>query len=258
MAYSRRSSGSDREYVLMPVRSVAGSEFGGRERDRRHRHDQPIEVNNFLEVPQGRPRASSQGGGVAPTIVNIGTDGRERSRSRHRDRHHRHRRDSSGSSSGYSSDRSRHRHRDRRPSRGRDPIDEEDLPYKLRKELDLARAQRREDDDQRKMDRIKRERDEERRRWKMEEDEENLRKKKEKEAILLEAKLEEERKKKEQEALRKKILADEEEKRHKEKQKKKEEEEEFERKVKEKFMSAGMFHYPYYRIFPYHRRSYYY
>jgi flagellar biosynthesis GTPase FlhF len=252
MAYSRRSEDSDREYVLMPVKSVhGGSEYGGR--GRRH-HDLPIEVNNFLEVPQGRPRAASQGGGVAPAIINIGgdalsvRDGRERghsrSRSRHRDyHHHRYHRDGSCSSSSYSSDRSRsrHRHRDdrgRRPSK-KDPIDEEDLPYKFRKELDFARAQHREEDERRIMDRIKKDREADRKRWKQEEEEEERRKRKEKEAILMEAKLEKERKDREAEELRKKILKDEEERKEKEKQKKKAEEEEFERKVKEKFMNAG-------------------
>ncbi|KIW98306.1 uncharacterized protein Z519_01890 [Cladophialophora bantiana CBS 173.52] len=256
MAYSRRSSGSDREYVLMPVHSVAGSEYGGRGR---RVYDPPIEVNNFLEVPQNRPRASSQGAGVAPTIVNIGAGAlsergdrdrdrsrdrdHSRSRSRHRDyRHHRYRDGSSSSS--YSSDRSRSRHRrpskkEKEPEPKPKPIEEDDLPYKFRKELDFARMSHREEEEKRIQDRIKRDREEERRRWKLEEEEEAMRKKKEREAILYEAKLEDERKKKEQEELRKKILRDEEERQQKEKEKKKAEEEEFERKVKEKFMNAG-------------------
>ncbi|KIY01174.1 uncharacterized protein Z520_02726 [Fonsecaea multimorphosa CBS 102226] len=247
MAYSRRSSGSDREYVLMPVHSVAGSEYGGRGR---RVYDPPIEVNNFLEVPQTRPRASSQGGGVAPTIVNIGAGAlsergdrdrdHSRSRSRHRDyRHHRYRDGSSSSS--YSSDRSRSRHR--RHSSHKPPkkqtIEEDDLPYKLRKELDFARMSHRDEEEKRILDRIKKDREEERRRWKLEEEEDAQRKKKEREAILYEAKLEEERKQKEREELRKKILRDEEERQQKEKEKKKAEEDEFERKVKEKFMNAG-------------------
>ncbi|KIW63833.1 hypothetical protein PV04_08805 [Phialophora macrospora] len=253
MAYSRRSSDSDREYVLMPVKSVhGGSEYGGR--GRRHQ-ELPIEVNNFLEVPQARPRAASQGGGLAPAIINIGggalteRESRGRGHSRSRSHHRHHYRDGSSSSSSYYSDRSRSRHRhrpervrpepERRPSSKKDPIDEEDLPYKFRKELDFAKAQRKEEDERRVMDRIKRDREEERRRWKQEEEEEERRKKKEREAILLEAKLEKERKDKEQEELRKKILKDEEERREKEKQKKKAEEEEFERKVKERFMNAG-------------------
>ncbi|ETI20887.1 hypothetical protein G647_07230 [Cladophialophora carrionii CBS 160.54] len=253
MAYSRRSSDSDREYVLMPVKSVhGGSEYGGR--GRRH-HELPIEVNNFLEVPHTRPRATSQGGGVAPAIINIGggalseRNGRGRDHSRSRSHHRHHYRDGSSSSSSYSSERSRSRHRhrpervrpdrERRPSSKRDPIDEEDLPYKFRKELDFAKAQHKEEEERRVMERIKRDREEERKRWKQEEEEEERRKRKEREAILLEAKLEKERKEKEQDELRKKILKDEEERREKEKQKKKAEEEEFERKVKEKFMNAG-------------------
>src|ERR1700743_3613251 len=117
MPYSRHSSDSDREYVLMPGKSVhGGSEFGGRGR----RRDLPIEVNNFLEVPQTRPRAASQGGGVAPAIINIGGAaleegagvGRGQRRSRSRSHHRHHHRDGSSSSSSYSSDRSRSRHRD--------------------------------------------------------------------------------------------------------------------------------------------------
>lgn len=246
MPYSRYSDDSDREYVLMPVKSAhGGSEYGGRGR---RRQELPIEVNNFLEVPQSRPRASSQGGGVAPTIVNIGgalteREGRDRGHSRSRS-HHRHRyRDGSTSSSSYSSDRSRSRHR-RRPERHssskKDPITEEDLPYKFRKELDFARRAHDDDEEKRIMDRIKRDRDAEKRRWKLEEEEEAARKKKEREAILLEAKLDEDRKKKEQDELRRKILKDEEERQEKEKAKKKAEEDEFERKVKEKFMNAGM------------------
>ncbi|OAP57280.1 hypothetical protein AYL99_08018 [Fonsecaea erecta] len=247
MAYSRRSSGSG-EYVLMPVHSIAGSEYGGRGR---RAYEPPIEVNNFLEVPQNRPRASSQGAGVAPTIVNIGAGAlterndrdrdHSRSRSRHRDyRHHRYRDGSSSSSC--SSDRSRSRHR--RPSSHKppkkQPIEEDDLPYKFRKELDFARMSHREEEEKRIQDRIKRDREEEKRRWKLEEEEEAIRRKKEREAILYEAKLEEERKAKERDELRKKILRDEEERQQKEKEKKKAEEEEFERKVKEKFMNAGM------------------
>ena len=250
MPYSRRSSdNSDREYVLMPVKSAyGGSEYGGRGR----RQDLPIEVNNFLEVPQGRPRAASQGGGVAPAIINIGgalSERGGRSRSRHRDHHHhRYHRDGSSSSSDSYESRSRSRHR--RLSR-KDPIAEEDLPYKLRKELDFARMSHREDEERRIMDRIKRDREEERRRWKLEEEENDRRKKKEKEAILYEAKLEKERKEREQKELKEKILRDEEERKEKEKQKKKAEEAEFERKVKEKFMNAGM-RGRYYRPFSYY------
>ncbi len=234
--YSRRSDDSDREYVLMPVKSAhGGSEHGGRGR----RHDLPIEVNNFLEVPQGRPRAASQGGGVAPAIINIGGALSDRDRSRSRHRHHR--RDRSSSSSSYSSDRSRSRHRhrpERRPSRTQ--VTEEDLPYKFRKELDFARMNHREDEERRIMDRIKRDREDEKKRWKIEEEEETRRKKKEKEAILYEAKLEKDRKEREEKELRRQILRDEEDRKDKEKQKKKAEEDEFERKVKEKFMNAGM------------------
>ncbi|EXJ94102.1 hypothetical protein A1O1_02495 [Capronia coronata CBS 617.96] len=249
---SRRSSGSEAEYVLMPVRSHAGSDYG---RSRRARSPEEVVVNNFLGVPgQGaRPRASSQGGGPAPTIVNIGglptvAGGRHTSRSRSRHRRHR----SGSSSSEYSSedDRSRSRHRRGRGRRGR-PLYEEDLvsrpkalleddlPYHIRRDLDYARMQRKEDEERRIQDRIKRDRELEKKRWKLEEEEEHQRRKKEREAILLEAKLEEERKKKDAEELRQKILKDEEEKARKEKEKKKAEDEEFERKVKEKFMKAG-------------------
>ncbi|EXJ84696.1 hypothetical protein A1O3_05366 [Capronia epimyces CBS 606.96] len=254
MAYSRRSSGSEAEYVLMPVRSHAGSDYG---RSRRGRSPEEVVVNNFLGVPGqgGRPRASSQGGGPAPTIVNIGglpttAAGDHGTRSRSRHRHHRSRSSSSSSYSSRSRSRSRHRRgreskSSRRPlyedDRIRKPreLDEADLPYHVRRDLDYARIQRKEEEERRIQDRIKHDRELEKRRWKLEEEEENLRRKKEREAVLLEAKLEEERKKKEAEDLRKKILKDEEERVKKEKEKKKAEEEEFERKVKEKFMKAG-------------------
>jgi len=225
------SSGSEAEYVLMPVRSHAGSEYRGRRPPPRraggsHRSHSPDEVviNNNLVVPGIRQRASSTGGGPAPTIINVGgVSERGHSRSRSRARH----RSRSSSSDSYS-DRSRSRHHSRHASK----VHEADLAYSLRRELDQAR-------DRRYDDRARYDRDEERRRWELEEKEKRVRKEKEREAILLEAKLEEERKKKEAEELRRKILRDEEEKVKKEKEKKKAEEEEFERKVKEKFMKAG-------------------
>ncbi|KAK5059914.1 hypothetical protein LTR84_009797 [Exophiala bonariae] len=263
MPYSRRSSGSDAEYVLMPVRSHAGSEYGRSRRGGDGRRS-PVEavVNNYLGVPQQRPRASSQGGGPAPTIVNIGTLPSERGHSRSRSRHRRRSRSRSRSSSEYSSDRSRSYHRSRRGSyRPKKVVGEDDVPYHLRKEIDYARLSRKEEEERRLMERMKKDREEAKkqwqyeeekekerakrdredakRRWQIEEDLEKERKKKEREAVLLEAKLEEERKKKEAEELRKKVLKDEEERIKKEKEKKKAEEEEFERKVKEKFMKAG-------------------
>lgn len=264
MPYSRRSSGSEAEYVLMPVRSHAGSEYGRSRRGGDGRRS-PVEavVNNYLGVPQQRPRASSTGGGPAPTIVNIGTVPSERGHSRSRSRHRHHRSRSRSSSSDYSSDRSRSHRRSHRGSSSRKSkiTDESSLPYELRKDIDYARMSRKEEDERRVLermkkdreeakkqwqweeekekDRAKRDRDEAKKRWEYEEQLEKERKKKEREAILLEAKLEEERKKKEAEELRKKVLKDEEERQKKEKEKKKAEEEEFERKVKEKFMKAG-------------------
>ncbi|KIW44335.1 uncharacterized protein PV06_05350 [Exophiala oligosperma] len=223
---------SEDEYVLMPVRSHAESEYRGRRRPTRvvERVVEPEEVviNNHLVVPGGsRPRAASTGGGQAPMTINIAASDRGHSRS-----HSRHRRDYESCSSGsdhYSArSRSRHRHRDRRPE---SKVYEDDLAYSLRKELDLARQRRDED-------KYNRDRDADRKRWQAEEEDKKRRREKEKEAILLEAKLEEERKKKAAEELRQKILKDEEEKQRKEKEKKAEEEE-FERKVKEKFMNAG-------------------
>ncbi|KIW99938.1 uncharacterized protein Z518_10866 [Rhinocladiella mackenziei CBS 650.93] len=235
MPYSRRSSGSEAEYVLMPVHSHAGSEYGRSRRGGNGRRS-PAEavVNNYLGVPQPRPRASSAGGGPAPTIVNIGglPSDRGHSHSRHRRHGSRYR---SSSSSSCESSRSRSRHSRRRSER----ISEHELPYHLRREIDYGRMSRKEEEERKIKDEIKRAREEDRRRWQLEEEEEKIRKRKEKEVILLEAKLEEEKKKEEQEALRKKILKDEEERIQREKEKKKKEEEEFERKVKEKFMKAG-------------------
>ncbi|KAL2416818.1 hypothetical protein ABEF95_005688 [Exophiala dermatitidis] len=259
MPYSRHSSGSEHEYIYMPalpVRTKPASEG----RSRRARSPDEVVVNNYLGVPQGaRPRASSQGNGPAPTIVNIGgvplqvgaagasEHGHRPSRSRSRYRHHR----SGSSSSSYSTSRSRSRsrHRSSRGRHGKRPLYddgrptrqlyEDDLPYHIRRDLDYARQQRKEEEERRIEERIKKDREAERKQWKEEEEEENARKKKEREAILLEAKLEEERKKKEAEELRQKILKDEKERQEKEKEKKKAEEEEFERKVKEKFLKAG-------------------
>ncbi|KEF53959.1 uncharacterized protein A1O9_09754 [Exophiala aquamarina CBS 119918] len=241
MPYSRRSSGSEAEYVLMPVRSHAGSDYGRSRRGGDGRRS-PVEavVNNYLGVPQQRPRASSTGGGPAPTIVNIGTVPSERGHSRSRSRHRHHRSRSRSSSSDYSSDRSRSHRRSHRGSSSRKTTKETELSYELRKDLDYGRLSRKEEEERRILERMKKDhREEARKRWEYEEALEKDRKKKEREAILLEAKLEEERKKKEAEELRRKVLKDEEERQKKEKEKKKAEEEEFERKVKEKFMKAG-------------------
>ncbi|KIW13701.1 hypothetical protein PV08_08892 [Exophiala spinifera] len=244
---------SEDDYVLMPVRSHAGSEYRGRRRTTRvvERVVEPEEVviNNHLVVPGGsRPRAASTGGGQAPMTINIAASDRGHSRSRSRHRH-----DSCSSGSDHYSARSRSRHRRRPESK----VYEDDLAYSLRKELDLARErrdedrqkrdreeerrrwQREEEDKIRQKEREKEAREEERKRWQREEEDKKRQREKEREAILLEAKLEEERKKKAAEELRQKILKDEEEKQRKEKEKKKAEEEEFERKVKEKFMNAG-------------------
>ncbi|KIX02903.1 uncharacterized protein Z518_08846 [Rhinocladiella mackenziei CBS 650.93] len=85
MLYTRRSSDSESEHVLMPVRSHAGSESGSRR--------SPTVDHNYLGVPQARPRASNAGGGLQPTIVNIGSlpsarrrSNRSQSRSRSRSR----------------------------------------------------------------------------------------------------------------------------------------------------------------------------
>lgn len=236
-------SDSEDEYVLMPVRSHAGSEYRGRRRPARvvdHVQPEEVVINNHLVVPgAARPRASSTGGGPAHTTINIATSDRGHSRSRSR-----HRYESRSSSSDYHSGRSRSRHRNRRPERG-SKVYEDDLAYSLRRELDLAR-------DRRDEDKSKREREDERRRWRIEEEEKKLKRQKERETILLEAKLEEEKKKKAEKELRERILKDEEDRQKKEKEKKKAEEEEFERKVKEKFMNAGMLGPPYDR----YRRDY--
>ncbi|RVX67647.1 hypothetical protein B0A52_08176 [Exophiala mesophila] len=253
MPYSRRSSTSEHEYYLMPVRSGGGGSDYGRSRG------EPAVVNNYLGVPQTRPRAFSAGGGPAPTIVNIGTapSVHERSRSRSRHRHRSRSRSSSRSSSDHSRSRS---HRGRRHSKNY-AVTEADVPYELRKEIDYARLQRKEEEERRLQERIKKDREEAKKRWQYEEEleaerkkkerddarkkwqhEEELaaeRKKKEREAILLDAKLEEERKKKEAEELRERVLREEAERKKKEEEKKKAEDAEFERKVKEKFMSAG-------------------
>ncbi|KAJ9501453.1 hypothetical protein LTR67_000265 [Exophiala xenobiotica] len=233
-------SDSEDEYVLMPVRSHAGgSEYRGRRRPARvidRVQPEEVVINNHLVVPGGaRPRASSTGGGPAHTTINIAASdrgGHSRSRSRHRGGY-----ESRSSSSDY---RSRSRHR-----RPESKVYEDDLAYSLRKELDLARERRNED-------KSRGDRDLERTRWRLEEEEKKLKRQKEREAILLEAKLEEERKKKAEKELRERILKDEEERQKKEKEKKKAEEDEFERKVKEKFMNAGMLGPPY----PYGDRRY--
>lgn len=219
------SSGSEEDYVLMPVRSHAGSEYRGRRRPTRVVEHQPEElvINNHLVVPGGSRLRAASTGERPTTIINVAASERGHSRSRSRGRHY----DSRSSSSDYYTGRSRSRHRPH------SKVYEEDLAYSLRKELDLARDRRGED-------RARRDREEERRRWQMEEEERRIKKQKERDAILLEARLEEEKKKKEQEELRKRILREEEEKIRKEKEKKKAEDEEFERKVKEKFMNAGM------------------
>jgi hypothetical protein len=118
-------------------------------------------------------------------------------------------------------------------------IEEDDIPYSFRKDIDYAKIARKAEEERRIAEKIKADREEEKKYWKYEEAAERDRKKKEREAILLEAKLEDDRKKKEAEELRRKILKDEEERKEKEKEKKKAEEEEFERKVKERFMKAG-------------------
>ncbi|KAI1614877.1 hypothetical protein EDD36DRAFT_166967 [Exophiala viscosa] len=218
----RYSDDSEGEYVLMPVKSHAGSDYGGRGRRRPHRGvEEDIVINNNLLVPGGgRPRASSTGERPTQTIINVaGSErGHSRSRSRGRGGHY----DSRSSSSDYYTGRSRSRHRPH------SKVYEDDLSYSLRKELTIARE-----------DQAKKSRDDEKRRWQLEEEERRIKRQKEREAILLEGKLEEEKKKKEQKELRERILREEEERLKKEKEKKKAEEEEFERKVKEKFMNAG-------------------
>ncbi|KAK4940847.1 hypothetical protein LTR10_019119 [Elasticomyces elasticus] len=219
----RYSSGSEGDYVLMPVKSHGGSEYSrGRRRPTRvAEYPEELVINNNLLVPGGsRPRASSTGERPTQTIINVaGSErGHSRSRSRGRGGHY----DSRSSSSDYYTGRSRSRHRPH------SKVYEDDLSYSLRKELTIARE-----------DQAKKARDDEKRRWQLEEEERRIKRQKEREAILLEAKLEEEKKKEEQKKLRERILREEEERIKKEKDKKKAEEEEFERKVKEKFMSAG-------------------
>src|SRR5262249_54437817 len=158
MAYA---SDSEHEYMLMPVRSHAGS-VSGRSRRGGDGRRSPTVVNNYLGVPQARPRASSTGGGVQPTIVNIGTlpseHGRSsRSRSRSHHRHH-----SRSSSSSYSS-RSRHQsHRSR--SRNRQPLSEEDLPYNVRRDIDYARQSRKDDEERKLEERLRKAQAEEKKR----------------------------------------------------------------------------------------------
>lgn len=234
---SRYSSDSDRYITIAAERP---------RKDRRtSNRPEPVNNNFFLDVPDhgGRRRAASTGAPAQPINLIIG-DNRSRS--------------SSGSS-----DRRSHHSR-------RSTIHEDDLPYEIRRRLDIAdeveaegrrrsRERRRdrsrdEDDRERRRERERledeieereRQKKKEKERMREEIEEDKRRKEKERERILEEAKEAERQKKRDEEKQKAKWKEEEEEKERKKKKEEAEKEKAIEEMMKQKFRNAGMYdHYP--------------
>ena len=235
------SDSSDRAYIPITVNQLTAE----RPRERRPSgRPEPVANNFFLGVPEhgGRRRAASTGDSAQPINVIIGED-RVRNRSRHR----------RGSSSG--SSRSHHSHRSHRSS-----IREDDLPWDVRRRLDIAdqveadERERRSRERRRERDRGRfrsdfedeyeeRRRKEERERRKIEDEIEEKKKEKEreKERIIEEAKRKEKDKKKEEQKMKDKWAEEEEDKKRKKKEEQKIQDQIVEERMKQKFRSAGTY-----------------
>lgn len=244
-----------------------GSEYGGSQRSHKSKKitirdssPAPVVVENFLSIPNQRPRASSTGAAPQPNYVPVYIQGSQSgSPNRHKHYHHHHH-DSESDDSFYSGSRGR-----RRPSSHRGSIDWETqqqlAKLKLKEEQEArdaaeAAALAKYEDRQRRQseqtkqalleaeDKRKRDKDEleariaaaeaKRKREEAEEKEHRIQ-------IIREEREREEKKKKDDEEMRKRILREEDERVEKEKAKKKKEEDEFNQKVKERFMKAGRF-----------------
>ena len=233
------SDSSDRAYIPITVNQLTAE----RPRERRPSgRPEPVANNFFLGVPDqaGRRRAASTGDSAQPINLIIG-ENRARSRSRHR------RESSSGSS------RSHHSHRSHRSS-----IREDDLPWDLRRRLDIAdqveaderrrsRERRRErggrsrSDFEDEYDERRRREERERRKIEDEIEEKKKAKEKEKQRIIEEEKQKEKDKKKEEQKMKDKWAEEEADKKRKKRDEQKIQDKIVEEKMKQKFRSAGTY-----------------